>query len=55
MQTEWIERKRDNLLRVELSPADGETPAVVREFAWGKDVPQKQAEAESLLIIESEA
>ena len=55
MKTEWIEGKHDNLLRVEVTPATDDAEADIRDFAWGKDVPQEQAERESLLIIESEA
>ena len=65
MKTEWIERKRDNLLRVEVGEVevaekvDGKIVRrmvpLVRDFAWGKDVSQEHAERESLLIVESEA
>lgn len=65
MKTEWIERKRDNLLIVRIGDrkvieeVDGKpvtrTEPVFREFAWGKDVKQAAAERESLLIIEAEA
>ena len=55
MQTEWIERQRDNLFRVTLVAPSDDVDGVYREFAWGKDVPREQAERESLLIVESEA
>ena len=65
MKTEWVERKRDNLLVVQtgerkiVEEIDGNhvtrmEPAF-REFAWGKDVKQADAEREARLIVESES